>query len=80
MVCNTFQTLPSVIEQRPKNQHYHKTLMITTSFCNGESWSRFDAYYREDCEHDDYMSAEDYDRKEYIRSGWMDSHYDRQRW
>jgi hypothetical protein len=54
--------------------------MITTSFCNGESWSRTDAYYREDCEHDDYMSAEDYDRKEYMRSGWMDSHYDRQRW
>jgi len=54
--------------------------MITTSFCNGESWSRTDAYYREDCEHDDYMSAEDYDRKEYIKSGWMDSHYDRQRW
>ena len=73
MVCDNYRTSPSVTNA-PKN------LMITTSFCNGESWSRTDAYYREDCEHDDYMSAEDYDRKEYIKSGWMDSHYDRQRW
>ena len=73
MVCDSYQVLPSVTNA-PKN------LMITTSFCNGESWSRTDAYYREDCEHDDYMSAEDYDRKEYMRSGWMDSHHDRQRW
>ena len=30
---------------------------------------KFDAYYEEeDCEHDDYMSAEDYERREYYRT------------
>ena len=52
---------------------------MMTSFCNGNSWSKFDAYY-EDCEHDDYMSAEDYDRKEYYRNGWDSERYERQRW
>ena len=36
--------------------------------------------YHEDCEHDDYMTAEDYDRKEYYRNGWDAERYDSQRW
>jgi hypothetical protein len=43
--------------------------MITTSFQNGQSYSKFDAYY----EDDDYMTADDYDR-----DGWEESKYDRQ--
>lgn len=53
---------------------------MKTSFYNGNSWSKFDAYYEEDCEHDDYMTAEDYDRREYHRNGWDESKYDRQHW
>ena len=52
---------------------------MKTSFYNGQSWSKFDAYYREDCEHDDFMTAEDYDRREYERNGWNQSKYDSQR-
>lgn len=52
---------------------------MKTSFYNGNSWSKFDAYYREDCEHDDYMTAEDYERREYSRNGWNQSKYDSQR-
>ena len=54
--------------------------MITTSFCNGNSWSKSDAYYHEDCEHDDYMTAEDYERREYYRNRWDAERYDSQRW
>ena len=43
--------------------------MITTSFQNGQSYSKSDAYY----EDDDYMTADDYDR-----DGWEESKYDRQ--
>jgi hypothetical protein len=53
--------------------------MITTSFYKGNSYSKFDAYY-EDAEHDDYMTADDYDRKVYQRDGWEESKYDRQHW
>ena len=53
--------------------------MVMTSFYNGESYSKFDAYYHEDCEHDDMMSADDYDRKEYYRNGWNEERYERQR-
>jgi hypothetical protein len=43
--------------------------MIKTSFYRGESYSKFDAYYEEeDREHDDYMTAEDYERREYYRT------------
>lgn len=52
---------------------------MKTSFYNGNSWSKFDAYYREDCEHDDYITAEDYERREYYRNGWNESKYDSQR-
>jgi hypothetical protein len=36
-------------------------------------------YYDEDSEHDDYMTAEDYDVREYNRNGWNESRYERQR-
>ena len=54
-------------------------MTITTSFYNGQSWSKFDAYYREDGDFDDYYTADDYDRREYVKSGWTDSQFDRQR-
>ena len=53
--------------------------MTVTSFQNGNSYSKFDAYY-EGVEHDDYMTADDYERKEYYRNGWEESKYDRQYW
>jgi hypothetical protein len=34
--------------------------------------------FYDDCEHDDYMTAEDYDRRQYERDGWNESRYDRQ--
>ena len=52
--------------------------MTVTSFYKGESYSKFDSYY-EDHEHDDYMTADDYERKEYYRSGWNEEQYTRQR-
>ena len=52
--------------------------MTTTSFYNGDSYSKFDSYY-EDREHDDYMSADDYDRKEYYRNGWNEEQWERQK-
>lgn len=51
--------------------------MITTSFAYGDSYSKSDSFY-EDCEHDDYMSPEDYDARRYQRDGWKDSNFDRQ--
>ena len=30
--------------------------------------------------HDDYMTAEDYERREYYRNGWDAERYDSQRW
>ena len=51
--------------------------MTTTSFYNGDSYSKFDSYY-EDREHDEYMTAEDYDARRYERDGWNESHYCRQ--
>lgn len=53
--------------------------MITTSFAYGDSYSKFDSSY-EDAEHDDLMSAEDYEHKWYARDGWKESTYDRQYW
>jgi hypothetical protein len=39
-----------------------------------------DYYYQErEYEHDDVMSAEDYERKEYYRNGWNEEQYERQR-
>lgn len=31
-------------------------------------------------EHDDMMTADDYDARRYARDGWGESRYDRQRW
>ena len=50
--------------------------MITTSFQNGQSYSKSDAYY----EDDDYMTADDYESKAYQCDGWEESKYDRQHW
>jgi hypothetical protein len=36
--------------------------------------------FEDDCEHDDVMTAEDYDAREYYRNGWNDEKYDRQRY
>ena len=55
------------------------SLIFVTSFYKGNSYSKFDAYY-EDQEHDDNLTAEDYDRKAYQRDGWEDVKYDRQYW
>jgi hypothetical protein len=49
--------------------------MITTSFAYGESYSKSDSYY-EDCEHDDIMTAEDYDSRRAIRDGWYTEVWD----
>jgi len=38
------------------------------------------AWDQYDCEHDDLMTAEDYECKEYYRNGWNESKYERQRW
>ena len=51
--------------------------MTMTSFYNGNSYSKFDSYY-EDCEHDDLMSADDYDARQYERDGWNELQYCRQ--
>lgn len=53
--------------------------MITTSFAYGDSYSKSDSYY-EECEHDDYMTADDYDARRYERDGWSNYHLERQRW
>jgi hypothetical protein len=58
--------------------------MITTSFYKGNSYSKseplFKMLYYEDVEHDDYMTADDYERKAYQSDGWEESKYDRQYW
>lgn len=59
---------------------YPFTLLNMTSFYNGDSWSKFDAYYHEDGDFDDHYTAEDYERREYERNGWNEAQYDRQRW
>jgi hypothetical protein len=41
-----------------------------------QQWDTFE----DDCEHDDYMTADDYERREYDRNGWNESRYDRQRY
>ena len=48
--------------------------MSTTSFCNGQSWSKFDSYYQNDDSGcwEDYLSPDEYeevqDRKRYEQS------------
>ena len=46
--------------------------MTTTSFYT-------EYFYNEDREHDDYMTAEDYDEREYYRNGWNEEQTTRQR-
>ena len=35
--------------------------------------------YNEDREHDDYMTAEDYEEREYYRNGWNVESWERQK-
>jgi hypothetical protein len=49
-------------------------LMIQTSKTTDNFYPLYD-----DCEHDDYMTAEDYERRQYERDGWNEFCYDRQR-
>ena len=49
--------------------------MIQTSQTNDNFYPLYDDY-----EHDDYMTAEDYERRQYVRDGWNESRYDRQRY
>ena len=49
--------------------------MIQTSQTNDNFYPLYDDY-----EHDDYMTAEDYERRQYERDGWNESRYDRQRY
>jgi hypothetical protein len=41
-----------------------------------QQWETFE----DDCEHDDVMTADDYERRCYERDGWNQSQYDRQRY
>jgi hypothetical protein len=44
--------------------------MITTSFAYGDSYGVKDHYNDDDRDYDDFMSAEDYDRRRALRDGW----------
>jgi hypothetical protein len=50
-----------------------ETEMIQTNNYSNDLHTFYD-----DCEHDDYMTAEDYERRQYERDGWNESRYDRQ--
>jgi len=50
-------------------------LMIQTSKTTDNFYPLYD-----DREHDDYMTAEDYERRQYQRDGWNESRYDNQRY
>jgi hypothetical protein len=41
-----------------------------------QQWDTFE----DDCEHDDVMTADDYERRCYDRNSWNESQYDRQRY
>lgn len=46
--------------------------MIETMIDENYAWDQYDY------EHDDYYTAEDYERKEYYRNGWDESKYEKQ--
>jgi hypothetical protein len=55
--------------------------MATTSFAYGKTYNAADAWgYEDDREHDDCMTADDYDARRWQRDGWGDAASDRQRW
>ena len=74
MVCDTFRVIPSVAERRFFLSFINTNTMSTTSFCKGQSWSKFDAYYQNDDSGcwEDYLSPDEYedalDRKRYEQS------------
>ena len=75
MVCETFRVFPSVAERRFFLSFINTNTMSTTSFCNGQSWSKSDAYYHTENSDgcwEDYLSPDEYedvlDRKRYEQS------------
>ena len=50
--------------------------MITTSFVYGDSYGIDDRYGFDEREHDDLMTAEDYDAHQAARDGWSTAHWD----
>jgi hypothetical protein len=50
--------------------------MITTSFAYGDSYGVSDRYGYDEREHDDLMSADDYDARRMERDGWQTAHWD----
>ena len=50
--------------------------MITTSFAYGDSYGVSDRYRFDEREHDDLMSADDYDSRRMERDGWQTAHWD----
>jgi hypothetical protein len=51
-------------------------MMTTTSFYKEPKYDAYD----EEREHDDIMTAEDYERREYYRNNWDQQKYDQQRY
>lgn len=45
-----------------------------------QTQTQYDYNDYEDYEHDDIMTADDYERRQYQRDGWNESRYDRQYW
>ena len=45
-----------------------------------QTQAQYDYNNYDDYEHDDIMTADDYDRRQYERDGWNESRYDRQYW
>ena len=52
--------------------------MATTSFAYGNSYGIADQWgYEDDREHDDLMTADDYDARRWERDGWAGAHQER---
>lgn len=49
--------------------------MITTSFAYGDSYGIGDRYGYDEREHDDLMTADDYDARRMERDGWQTGHW-----
>ena len=45
-----------------------------------QTQTQYDYNNYENYEHDDIMTADDYERRQYERDGWNESSYDRQYW
>ena len=49
--------------------------MITTSFAYGDSYGVKDQFNDDEREHDDFYSAEDYDRRRALCDSWQTAHW-----